>query len=142
MELACILATGGTIQTWSNDTVKDGIRAHAYTLRMRCEDADRAILGDAATPGNPADISSLGPESYRGLECLILTWVIEYKYGLEDSGYILLHINNEGVVKWIKYRVLDAMAAEKFTKTDFDVWYKRISELSQLLKAAVCARWV
>ena len=63
-EIAQILAAGGTIRMWSNGTVKDGIGAHAYTLRTNCDDDDSAILGDATTPGNPSDISSLRTESY------------------------------------------------------------------------------
>ena len=33
------------------------------------------------------------------------------------------------------------MAAEKVTKTDFNVWYET-SELAKSLKAGVCAKWV
>ena len=51
-----------------------------------------------------------------------------------------MHNDNEEVVKSIKYGAPDAMAAEKFTKTDFDVWYET-SELTSELGAAVCAKW-
>ena len=139
--IAQILNSGGTIKAWSDGTVKVGVGAHAYTLRTKCEDGDLAITGDAATPGNPSDISSLRPESYGGLACLILIWAIEYKYGIQSSGYVLLHIDNQEVVNRIKYGVPDAMAAEKFTKTDFDVWLE-IAELAKTLRTAVCARWV
>ena len=139
-QMAEILSNGGTLKMWSDGTVKNGIGAHAYTVRTLCEDTDAAILGDAVTPGNPADISSLRSESYGGLACLILTWALEYKYGT-NGGYVLLHIDNQEVVNRIKYGVPDEMAAEKFTKTDFDVW-NEASELAKKLKATVCAKWV
>ncbi len=78
--IAEILASGGTIRTWSDGTVKAGVGAHAYTLRTQSKDDDLVITGDAVTPGNATDISSLRPESYGGLACLILVWAIEYKY--------------------------------------------------------------
>ena len=137
-KMAEILSNGGTLKMWSDGTVKNGIGAHAYTVRTLCEDTDAAILGDAVTPGNPADISSLQSESYGGLACLIMTWALEYKYGT-TGGYILLHIDNQEVVNRIKYGVSDEMAAEKFTKTDFDVWYEA-SELAKKLKSTVCAK--
>ena len=70
---AQILDAGGTIRMWSDGTVKNGIGAHAYTLRTNCADDDNAILGDATTPGNPSYISSLRQESYGALACMILT---------------------------------------------------------------------
>ena len=45
------------------------------------------------------------------------------------------------VVNRIKYGVPEKMAAEKFTKTDFDVWFE-LSELAKQLHTGVCARWV
>ena len=138
--IAKILDEGGTVQMWSDGTVKNGIGAHAYTLRTQCEDHNDAILGDASTSGNPNDISSLRPESYGGLACMILTWAIEYKYGT-SGGYILMHIDNEELVKRLKCGVPDAMVAEKCTKTDFDVWFES-SELASHLKLTVCAKWV
>ena len=69
-----------------------------------------------------------------------LTWALEYKYGT-NGGYVLLHIDNQEVVNRIKYGVPDEMAAEKFTKTDIDVWYEA-SELAKKLKSTVCVKWV
>ena len=141
LEIAEILRSGNTVKCWSDGSVKNGIGAHAYTLRTKCDDDDLAISGDATTPGHPDDISSLRSESYGGLACLILTWALEYKYEIVTGGYVLLHIDNEEVVKRIKYGVPDAMAAEKFTKTDFDVW-NEASELTKELGTSVCAKWV
>ena len=138
--IAKILDEGGTVQMWSDGTVKNGIGAHAYTLRTQCEDHEDAILGDASTPGNPNDISSPRPESDGGLACMIMTWAIEYKYET-SGGYILLHIDNEEVVNRLKYGVPDAMAAKKSTKTDFDVWFES-SKLASHLKSTVYAKWV
>ena len=78
LALAQILCNGGTTKAWSDGTVKVGIGAHAYTQHCdNRDDRDLALTGDAATPGNPKDISSLRPESYGGLACLILIiWAI------------------------------------------------------------------
>ena len=49
--------------------------------------------------------------------------------------------DNMEVVNRIKYGIQDNMSAEKFVKTDFDVWYES-HKVTRLLNTGVCARWV
>jgi len=66
---------------------------------------------------------------------------LEWKYSIEATGHILLHIDNMEVVNRTKYGVDDAMSADKHTKTDFGVW-NETHHITKLLKTNVCAKWV
>ena len=140
-EIAQVLSDSGTLHCWSDGSVDKGIGAHAYTIQTYCTGNDKAISGDAATPGHPGTISSLRSEHYGALAILILTLVIEWKYNIRTNGFILLHIDNTEVVNRVKYGVDERMSADKHSKTDFDVWYES-HIISQMLKSTVCAKWV
>ena len=105
-ELAEVLRSGNTVRPWSDGSVKDGIGSHAYTLRSFCTGDDNAITGDAATPGHPDTISSLRSEHFGALAILIVTLALEWKYSLEATGHLLLHIDNMEVVNRTKYGVV------------------------------------
>ena len=140
-ELADVVRTGNTIRAWSDGSVDAGIGSHAYTLRSYCTGNDKAITGDAATPGNPDTISSLRSEHFGALAIMVIMLALEWKYSLEATGHILLHIDNMEVVNRTKYGVDDAMAADKHIKTDFDVW-NETHKITQMLHTNVCAKWV
>ena len=140
-ELAEVLRSGNTVRPWSDGSVKDGIGSHAYTLRSFCTGNDKTITGDAATPGYPDTISSLRSEHFGALAILIVTLALEWKYSLEATGHLLLHIDNMEVVNRTKYGVDDAMSADKHVKTDFDVW-NETHAITQRLHTNVCTKWV
>ena len=52
-----------------------------------------------------------------------------------------MHIDNMEVVNRTKYGVNDLMSAEKYVKTDFDVW-NETHQITKMLKTIVCAKWV
>lgn len=140
-ELAGILSNGGTVRAWSDGTVATGVGAHAYTLRTACNDTDMMIVGDALTPGAPDTISSLRAEHYGAMAIVIMILAIEWKYDLENSGYVLLHIDNMEVVNRVRHGVAENMSADKHTKTDFDIW-KETDAISKQLSTVVCTKWV
>ena len=141
LEIAEILRAGHTLKHWSDGSVADGIGAHAYTLRTRCTGNDNAITGDAATPGHPDTISSLRSEHFGALAILILLLAVEWKYSIESTGFLLIHIDNMEVVNRIKYGVDECFSAEKHAKTDFDVWNES-HHIITMLNTCVCAKWV
>jgi hypothetical protein len=140
-ELAERLRSGQTIDAWSDGSVCNGVGAHAYTLRSYCTGCDEAISGSATTPGHPDTISSLRAEHYGALATLLVLLALEWKYSIEATGYITLHIDNLEVVNRTKFGVCDTMAADKYASTDFDVW-QETHHLAQRLKTTVCAKWV
>jgi hypothetical protein len=140
-EIANILISGGTLRCWSDGSVDNGVGAHAYTIQTYCSGNDKCISGAAVMPGHPGTISSLRAEHYGAMAILLLTLAIEWKYSIGGYGFLLLHIDNTEVVNRIKYGVDDRMAADKHSKTDFDVW-KESHMLTQLLQTSVCAKWV
>ena len=140
-EMAAVLRAGNTLKHWSDGSVADGIGAHSYTIRTKCSGEDNAISGDAVTPGNPDTISSLRSEHFGVLAALILLLAVEWKHSIEPTGCILMHIDNMEVVNRTKYGVNDLMSAEKYVKTDFDVW-NETHQITKMLKTIVCAKWV
>ena len=140
-EIANTLRGGDTLKQWSDGSVAEGVGAHAYTIRTRCTGDDNAITGDAVTPGHPDTISSLRSEQYGALATLVILLAIEWKYSVESTGYLLIHIDNMEVVNRTKYGVTESMSAEKLAKTDFDVW-KETHRLTEMLNTTICAKWV
>jgi hypothetical protein len=140
-EIAAVLLTGNTVYHWSDGSVASGVGAHAYTIRTKCSGDDKAITGDAVTPGNSDTISSLRSEHYGVMAALIILLAIEWKYSITATGCILMHIDNMEVVNRTKYGVSDKMAAEKHVKTDFDVWLET-HRITAMLETMVCVKWV
>jgi hypothetical protein len=140
-DIANILRTGGTIHCWSDGSVANGVGAHAYAIQTNCKGDDNCITGDAVTPGHPDTISSLRSEHYGAMAILLVILAIEWKYSIRHTGFILLHIDNTEVVNRIKYGVDNRMAADKHSKTDFDVWYES-HIITSTLNSTVCAKWV
>ena len=110
-DIAEILRSGSTIRAWSDGSVASGIGAHAYTIRSFCTGTDNHVSGDAVTPGHPDTISSLRSEHYGALAILLIVLAIEWKYSLEATGYIVLHIDNMEVVNRTKFGVPMSMSA-------------------------------
>ena len=140
-EIADILRRGNTIRAWSDGSVSNGVGAHAYTIRTHCSGNDKHLSGNAVTPGHPDTISSLRSEHYGAMAILLLLLAIEWKYEVEATGYIVLHIDNMEVVNRTKFGVPACMSADKHAKTDFDIWNES-HKINTMLQTTVCAKWV
>ena len=140
-EIAETLRAGNTIRAWSDGSVANGIGAHAYTLRTNCTGDDRAITGNATTPGHPDTISSLQAEHFGAMAISLIVLAIEWKYSIGDTGFLLLHVDNTEVVNRIKYGVNRHMSADNHAKTDFDIW-NETHVINTMINTTVCAKWV
>ena len=77
----------------------DGIGAHVYALRTQCTGDDNAITGDLVKhAGHPDTIRSLHSEHYGALAILMLLLVVDWKYSIESTGFLLIDIDNMEVV--------------------------------------------
>jgi len=109
LALAECLISGQTIRAWSDGTAKHGDGTHAYTLRTRSDDPQEYLEGSSMTPGDPKTICSLRSEHYGAFGIALIVHIICIRHSITAStGYINFYIDNDTVIKRIKYGVLPA----------------------------------
>ena len=140
-QIASVLHQGNTVKAWSDGTEDAGVGAHAHMLQPQCRGSDNAFKGDNGTLGHPDSIASNWTESFGAASILLVALAIEFKYDVQEGGYLLLHIDNMEVVNQIKFGMDRAMNSDKHLKTDYDIWKESVHIMS-MLKTAVCAKWV
>jgi len=118
---------------WSDGTVKQGEGAHAYTLRTSSDDPRECSEGSSMTPGDPSTICSLRTEHYGAFAIALIAHIICIRHTItETTGCLNFYMDNDTVIKRLKYGVLSEMGATKYCKTEFDVWAETVKILDLL----------
>jgi len=75
------------------------------------------------TPGNPSTIYSLRTEHYGAFAIALIAHIICIRHTItETTGYLLnCYIDNDAVIKRLKYGILSDMGASKYCNTDFNI---------------------
>ena len=91
--------------------------------------------GSSMTPGDPTIICSLRTKHYGAFGITLIIHVICIRHSItETTGYLNFYINNDAVIKRLKYGVLPEMGATKHCKTDYDIW----AETEKILNLLPC----
>jgi len=124
LALAECLSSRQTTRAWNNGTVKHGDGAHAYAQTTRSDDPQERLEGSSMTPGDQKTIFSLRTEHYGAFGIALIGHTICIRHSITaTTGYINFYIDNDTVIKRLKYGVLPEMGSEKHCKTDYLVRY-------------------
>jgi len=108
-----------TIRAWSDGTVKNGEAAHAFTLITGSDDPTECIVGSSMTPGDPKSISSLRTEHYGAFGIALLAPLAQIlcirHYITATEGHLKFFIDNDTVIKGLKYGIRQEMGSAKYT---------------------------
>jgi len=130
LALAECLISGNTISARSDGTVKHGDGAHAYTLRTRYNDPQECLEGSSMTPWDPQSICSLRTEHYGAFGIALIVHIICIRHSITaTTGYINFYIDNDTVIKRLKYGVQPETGSTKHCKTDYDIWAETLNIL-------------
>jgi len=110
------------IYAWSDGKVKNGEGAHAYTLRTGSDDQTECIVCSSMTPGDPKSICSLRTEHYGAFGIALLAQILCIRHSITATeGYLNFFIDNDTVIKRLKYGIRPEMGSTKYCKTDYDI---------------------
>jgi len=133
LALAHALMSKNMIHAWSDGTVKNGEAAHAYTLRTIRDDPTESIVGSSRTPGDPKSICSLRTEHYGAFGIALLVQILCIRHSITATeGHLNFYIDNDTVIKRLKYGIQPEMGSIKYCKTDYDIWAETIHILESL----------
>jgi len=130
LQLAQILIAGNTISAWHG---KKWRGAHAYTLRTWNDYQQECLEDSSMTPGDPKSICSLRTEHYGAFGISLIVQIICIGHSITAStGYINFYIDNDTVIKRLKYSVRPEMGSTKHCKINYDIWIETLHILNCL----------
>ena len=79
------------------------------------------------TPGDPKSICSLRTEHYGAFGIALLVQILCIRHSITAAeGYLNFYIDNDTVIKRLKYGIQQEMGSIKYCKTDYDIWAETI----------------
>ena len=85
-------------KSWTDETFRDDIGTHAYTIRTRDENEEHCISGTGGTPGDPATMTSLRAKHFGVLVVITLLDIVTIINGNNRRGMHSYYTDSKSVI--------------------------------------------